>query len=117
MNRSLLVRIAARPRLFELILCLALAIPFAQFGAVAHALSHDGAERHSSTGEHKDLPQAGCDSCVGYSALGGTPPLAAPSPAAPPEARFAPPAVPSRACSLSPRVLAYSSRAPPSSLA
>ena len=116
MNRSLLVRIAARPRLFELILCLALAIPFAQFGAVAHALSHDGAERHSSTGEHKDLPQAGCDSCVGYSALGGTPPSAAPAPAVP-EAQFASPAVPARASGPSPRVLAYSPRAPPSYLA
>ena len=116
MSRTLLSRIAARPRLASLILCLALAIPLAQFGAMVHALSHHGTGTPSSTGEHRHLPQAGCDSCVGYSALGGAPPFS-PAPPAPPQARFAQLAVRACVCSPSPLVLAYAPRGPPSLLA
>jgi hypothetical protein len=103
----------ARPRLWGLLLCLALALPFAQFGALAHALSHLRAPERVQAPADKPLPaHAGCESCVGYSALGDAPVVTHATPAATP-ARHAAPARAPAAARCVPVVLAYASRAPP----
>ena len=114
MTPTALVRRRARPRAWGLLLCLALALPFAQFGAFAHALSHLRAPDRVQAPPDKPLPaHAGCESCVGYSALGDAPVV---THAAPPStaARHATPARAPALAAFVAFVLAYSSRAPPS---
>ena len=106
-----------RSRLWGLLLCLVLALPLAQLGSFAHALSHLRAPDRGQAPPDKPLPShAGCESCVGYSALGDAPVVTHAPPAATP-ARHATPAHATVAARRVPVVLAYSPRAPPSVLA